>query len=804
MKKKYTNRSQSQSWIPKQLILCLACVVLGLVFFAGHYKVLTLLAAIAVICLLLFSDLNGMTKRSALLLLGYIIFSGLTILWAMSGKFYLREFSKIFFAGAIFLFIVLRGKKEAAFGCRIASVLAGTSAILGLISVEAASTGLFQRLFHSIPAYQGVSIGFESGTRMTGILGNANTLSSILAFGVFFSLALLCDAQERSEKVLYAIYLGINSFALLLCFSMGALACFAVSVVLYLLFAGAGRSAALIRMLEAAIPTAVFGFLALPCFDKGGAVKALPFLLLILNVVVICVLDKTVTERLTAPLENRPRLSLIILAAVVLAGVVFSAAGYHLSRAYTFGDSLRRSAYPEPGEHVLNIEADGDVTVAIVAQDRAQTMMHTETPVYNGPAANAAFTVPENCTVCYFTFSAAPGTTIQSASVDGTETIRLDYTLLPGSIANRLQGLWANQNFVQRTVFFDDGMKLFRQSPVIGNGVGSFETGVTSVQEFHYETKYIHNHYIQVLLEDGVIGFVFYVAALLSMAIVLIRKHKITEEQPYRWIYPAILAAFFMAVLHSAVEVSLSQNIFLCFAYAVFGLIVLLFERPIGAKGEDDEPKELGAAKERILRIVCIALAAVFAVTLLGNFFGNHLMKQSATSTEAFLGNMALAAKVDLYEKNDAKLSYVYAVGEDQATEYYDRANAYAADLLRVQSNSIPVYLITYYLQTGQYEEAIHAAKAGASYSVSDPAVWDQSISLLRQAFIDNAMSPLLTNGETLIPELVSYYEQWQQRNESAMEGIALDEDSVSFFETVEKLSTSGTDAEAIAEILFP
>ena len=798
--KEFTNRG----WIPKQLILCLVCVILGLAFFAGHYKLLTLLAAIAFIYLMYSSDLRGMTKWSALLLLGYIIFSGLTIIWAMSGKFFLREYSKIFFAGAIFFFIVLKGRKEAEFGCRIASVLAGTSAILGLISIEAASTGLFQQLFNSISEYQGVFIGFEPGTRMVGVLGNANDLSSILAFGVFFSLALLSEAQERSEKVLYSVFLGINSFALLLCFSMGALACFAVSIVLYLIFAGSGRSAALIRMLEAAIPTAVFGFLALPCFDKGGAVKALPLLLLILNIVAIYLLDKTVTDRLTTPLEKRPKLSLIILAVVILAGVVFSAAGYHLSGAYTFGESIRRSAYPEAGEHVLNIEADGDVSVAIVSQDRAQTMMHTETPVYDGPAANAAFTVPENSTVCYFTFSAAPGTTIQSASVDGAETIRLDYTLLPGSIANRLQGLWANQNFVQRTVFFDDGMKLFRQSPVIGNGVGSFETGVTSVQEFHYETKYIHNHYIQVLLEDGVIGFVFFAAALLSMAVVLIRRHKITEEQPYRWIYPAILAAFFMAALHSAVEVSMSQNIFLCFAFTVFGLIVLLFERPIGAKGEEHDSKELSATKERILRILCIVLAAVFAVTLLGNFFGNHLMKKSAQSTEDFLTNMELASKVDLYEKNDAKLSYVYTVGEGQVTDYYDRANEYADDLLRVQSNSIPQYLISYYLQTGQYVEAIHAAIAGATYSASDPAVWDQSISLLRQAFIDNTMSPLLTNGDTLIPELVSYYEMWQQRNEAAMEGIALDEDSVSFFETVEKLSTSGTDAAEIAEILFP
>ena len=84
----------------------------------------------------------------------------------------------------------------------------------------------------------------------------------------------------------------------------------------------------------------------------------------------------------------------------------------------------------------------------------------------------------------------------------------MKYTLLPGFIANRLQGLRANQNAIQRTVFFRDGMRMFAQSPLVGSGVGSFETGVTGVQDFYYETKYIHNHYIQILLEDGILGFV--------------------------------------------------------------------------------------------------------------------------------------------------------------------------------------------------------------------------------------------------------------------------------------------------------
>ena len=53
-------------------------------------------------------------------------------------------------------------------------------------------------------------------------------------------------------------------------------------------------------------------------------------------------------------------------------------------------------------------------------------------------------------------------------------------------------------------MYRQDALQLWRFSPVVGNGVGAFETGVTAVQDYPYETKYVHNHYLQLLLEDGV------------------------------------------------------------------------------------------------------------------------------------------------------------------------------------------------------------------------------------------------------------------------------------------------------------
>lgn len=102
----------------------------------------------------------------------------------------------------------------------------------------------------------------------------------------------------------------------------------------------------------------------------------------------------------------------------------------------------------------------------------------------------------------------------------------LGYTLLPEFAANRIQGLWANQNFIQRLVFFRDGLKLWQASPLIGWGVGGVEGQLTSVQSFYYESKYIHNQFIQIMDEAGVLGLAAFVGMLGSAVWMLTRRRK--------------------------------------------------------------------------------------------------------------------------------------------------------------------------------------------------------------------------------------------------------------------------------------
>lgn len=761
-------------------VLCMALSAIGLVHFAGSFKLLTLLAGCGMGALLFLSNLKPLRNAASAALLGFVIFSGLTLAWAMSGKFFLREFDKIFLAAGIFLFVVLFHRSRSDFEKSVCEILTGISGIYAILSVEASATGITERMLHALGYSAGEDLGFEAGTRMTGIFGNANMLSSVLALGVLLSVALLCRNGSRGERRVHAAVLAVNAFALLLAFSMGALACFGVSVVVYLLFAGKERGTVLLHMLCGAVPTVVFAFASFPFFGREDALRVMPLLLLAADAALAIVLEECVARKAEPLFQTNQKVVFGVLTAVILLAAVYIVAGLRLSDAYTFGDSLRRSAYPAPGSYTLSAESDGAVNVTVVSQNRIQTMMHTETVLYRGPVADAAFTVPEDSEVCYFTFTGEPGTVLTSASVGG-EKIPLKYTLLPGFVANRLQGLRANQNAIQRVVFMADGMKLFRLSPVVGNGVGSFETGITRVQDFYYETRYVHNHYIQTMAESGVLGLTLWLAALVGMC-ALLWKGRHTTTAP--WLYGALAGAMMMMITHPFVEVSMSFVVFICFVYAVFGLIV----RTCAAQRKTEQPDAGNSARGFPLKnVVAAAIPLIFVLTVCGNLLAGAAVRHPMETMADAFRTMESVEKIDFYERNDILLTFVTYAQEDGNEYWVPKANEYAQRLSRVQSNSIPQALVAYYLNTAQYEQAIEMAKLGAVYSASDARVWNICGDYLRQIFGDSGeYSPLLgENGDRLKELLREYYAMFVARNETAMEPIVMEESTEAFLASV-------------------
>jgi hypothetical protein len=556
-------------------------------------------------------------------------------------------------------------------------------------------------------------------------------------------------------------------------------------------------------MLEGALPAALCAFPAASFFNAPGK-KLLPVLLMLLAAAVAAGLELLLADRLSAALEARAKLALVLPLAVAGAALAFLLAAMNISGPYTFGEPLTRGAALTPGTHTLQLDADGPVSFSVVSHSRQQIMLYTGEDAAVEPAGNGAFTfiVPERSEICDLTFAGEPGTTVRSAVLDGGTAIKLDYRLLPSFAANRLQrGFGTNSSVVLRAILAEDGLKLFRLSPIVGNGMGSYEAGLSLVQDLHFESKYVHQHYVQVLLESGIVGFLPYAAALITLALALWKGRRREKEGFLGWFYPAMCAEFVMSALQMLWDVTMSVLVFLCFIYTLYGMIVSCFAEPLPA------PSDAKGAKKRVglpVRLACAALPLFFMVTLCGNLYARLLCSQHFASHQEFYDAYERAAAIDLYERNDTILTYALeSLNDPDNAAHRAQADAYAAELLQARSNSAPYFLMQYYLGSGQYEKAIDAAECSALWSASDPDMWNSVIALLKQAFIDSrGYSPLLTDGGVLLNRLMGYRDMLQQRNATAVEPIALDMNSQIFFDKVLALDACKGDVEAMYHVI--
>ena len=777
--------------------LCLVAALAGLFFFADSYKVLTLLCAAAVVILLLTGRTDYLRHPVSLLLLGYVLVAGLSGVWAIAGKFFLKEYVKVFVAGCMFIGVLTwkrfeRGTVRALFGG-----MSVVSAIYCFLNIEFVTTGIVRQWIESlIPTMATVDYGLH-GNRVYGIFGTPNAMTTFVAFAIFFSIALLTDEKKKGLRMWWAAVLAINAFTFLTMFSLAGTCFFVMSTLVYLLTSGKKCGAVLAHMLIGAIPSVLWWAVSFSFFGSETQ-SYVPMLALLGNAVSVMVLELLFSGTLIPVLEKHGKIAMALLVVLIVGAGGFLTVAMNTSEAYTFGKQLQRAVYLEPGTHTINIQASGEVTCIVQYQNEKDAVMEKRTTLHNSSEPESTFEVPDDATVCYIILRGEPGIVLEEVVLDQNQPVHLKYTMLPDFVADRLQGFFANDSVTQRLAFFDDGMELFYQSPVVGLGVGSFETGLTSVQEHHYETKYVHNHYIQVLHECGVLGFIPYIGALLGLVFLLWKQRK--KELPIiDGGFGALCAAMAMMLGHTTFEFSMSLVIFTCYAFITFAIIIRCALEP----EEEAHPVYEATKKDRVLSIACCALVGVFSITLCLNLFANYLMHKPVANQHEFMENLAAAAGVDPYEKNDAMLSYVVSsVQSDQQHRYQAQADEFAAKLTKVQSNTIPNVLLQYYLQTGQPYAAVDAALAGARYSATDSDTWNNAANAFRNYLFRSMDSLLFREGKPLVDELLTYYENLKQHNAESLENIRLTLASKDFFGKLKSLASGeGTEEEFLVTL---
>lgn len=766
-----------QTW---PILVLMAVLFLAICFTVSDtIKVVALLMLIAAIGAVIFR-LKVLGERLSLPFAAvtlWVLLCGISTLYAVSGKFALSEFLKLLVAYCLFLLFLAFGEKGASRGRGIASILEACAALAGLFSIDLLSTRLLSTPLISFLSLFSINFsqlaGVEVGSRMTSLFTNPNNFAGFVGLGVLLSLGLANSAPSRGERRFHLVCLFLNALSFVLAFSMGATGMICAAFLIFLLLErGDRRTSLLILMLETLILTLLATVpVFLTGFDAWSGIQPVPLLCTVAGAALLCLVDRFAGEKLTALLQGRGKLVLGLVLVLVAALGLFAALAVNLTGGVSLeaGSSLRRADYPEPGTYTLETTASGPLQVTIESQNQQDTMMHTSTVLYRGPAEGAAFTVPEDSLVVYFDFRAGEAVRLDAAAYQGETgggSLKLGYKLLPGFIANRLQGLFANQNAIQRTVFFADGLKLFRRSPVFGLGMGAFESAICSVQSFFYETKYAHNHYIQSLVEEGVLGLLLFLAVLILSAAAVLRNLRREDASPLTAPLGACLA--FMAG-HAAVELVFSNCFYLPMALGVLALINLCCGHTLPLPALPEKAKTgvpLGVA----------GLLAVFLVLLGCNLQARNLFDHVNDSSDPY-GDLKTAIALDRFEWVDYMLSYVYSArGEPEGSALRNQADQYAERLSKVDSNTVPLYLTEYYFTCGDQTRGFEMAEKYAAYVSSNPKTWDSMFRVVAQYAED---SPRYREG------LARLYQMLLDWNEQNMGSITLAEDIQAFVESM-------------------
>ena len=738
-------------------------------------KVTGLIGVVGILCMLLFAKkerVQRLMTPPAFAMFAYMLLAGISTLYARSGKFAIAEFACMLAAFTGFMAIVLfSGEGKVPFR-RTAAVLAVAAAPVGVLSIDAASCNILMRPFRVLMEAIGSGYGDTGGNfyaRLSTIFGNPNIYAGLMSIACLLSLWLVITAETRKQKILCTILLMVNAVSYLLAFSMGSLGVFVVACLLMLaLSPKEGRISLFLLLVQTAAVALVVGAISVMGFGDAATGSPLPMIMLVLGCAAACVLEVFVRGKVADALANKGKLLIGIIVGILVLIAVYLVAALNMTGPYTFSaeSDFRRTADLSAGEYTLTMDATAPVNVRVTYKNTNNLIQNNETDLASGTSdEQVTFTVPEDSELVFFYFSCSePGVTINSATYSGAQegSLKMGYTILPSFIADRIQDLSANGNVVQRGVYRQDAIKLWQTSPIIGRGLGGFENGVVSVQDYYYETKYAHNHYVEMLCDLGVLGLAAFLALLGTAIWALVKTRK---QKP---LVVMLLAACVLQMFGQAVsDVIWSVGGCMPMFFAVLALVTLYC-------GDCLRLKLPQKSKGGVVRWPLAAVSAVFIVLLSLNLIAQSIFYSDSLTLE----DLKNCASIDPFEANDYKLSYLLSGGNEEGV-----ADQYARDLAAEESNSITIPLAQYYAGTGQMTSALDTLDHGSDYMRADEQVWQQMFDVYESMIdpVGSFTATQLLEDDSYVQRMVAGYEKLQRVNAEQLDEVELTNENRAF-----------------------
>ncbi len=171
-----------------------------------------------------------------------------------------------------------------------------------------------------------------------------------------------------------------------------------------------------------------------------------------------------------------------------------------------------------------------------------------------------------------------PGTSVTarnvSLSADGIDR-SLRFTLnrmLPDRFYDRLFSYSLDRNLDARFEFMEDAVQIIGDHPVLGTGGGGWNAIYRVYQDRPYNTTEVHNHFLQVWIEAGLLGFLAFLGLWVSTAVSFVRNCVMQKASTRVWqFWAAAIIPVAALGAHSVIDWNFSMAAVGIFLFVLLG-----------------------------------------------------------------------------------------------------------------------------------------------------------------------------------------------------------------------------------------